>query len=260
METITIWMAFIGGLLSFLSPCILPVAPGYLGVISGASIRELGSNQGGGSVTKGRMLSATVAFILGFTVVFVLLGLSSSYLGQMLLTYRTLIARISGVVVIFLGLHQAGWLPIKWLYRERRVNMRHSVGFGGAFLTGLAFSLGWTPCVGPILAAILAVAGSQGGVGQGLLLLTVYSLGLALPFLLLALAFERVSKSLNRIKPYLKYLEWASGLLLIGMGVLLITGGFRLVTGESIPKIIPILPQARHKHSVSDSLDFLTIP
>ncbi|MCL6590951.1 MAG: cytochrome c biogenesis protein CcdA [Firmicutes bacterium] len=227
METVTIWMAFIGGLLSFLSPCILPVAPGYLGIISGASLQGLGSGQGGAGVAKGRMLAATVAFVLGFTVVFVALGLSSSYLGQLLRSNRMIIAQISGVIVVFLGLHQAGWLPIKWLYRERRVNMGRSVGLGGAFLTGLAFSLGWTPCVGPVLAAILAVAGSQGGVGQGLLLLTVYSLGLALPFILLALAFERVSKGLNRIKPYLKYLEWASGLLLIGMGLLLLTGGFR---------------------------------
>ncbi|HEX3046972.1 MAG TPA: cytochrome c biogenesis protein CcdA [Bacillota bacterium] len=229
METMTIWMAFIGGLLSFLSPCILPVAPGYLGIISGASLQELGSNQKGTGVTKRKTLAATGAFVLGFTVVFVVLGLSSSYLGQMLRANRTLIAQISGVVVILLGLHQAGWLPITWLYRERRINLGHSVGLGGAFLTGLAFSLGWTPCVGPILAAILAVAGSQAGLAQGFLLLTVYSLGLALPFLLLALAFEQVSKSLNRIKPYLKYLEWASGLLLIGMGLLLLTGGFRVL-------------------------------
>lgn len=227
MENTTFWMAFIGGLLSFLSPCILPVAPGYLGIISGVSLGNLQTGQ----FSRRRILLATAAFILGFTLVFTVMGLGSSYLGQLLRGSRGIFARLSGVVVILLGLHQAGWLTIPWLYQERRIAVGHSVGLAGAFLAGLAFSLGWTPCIGPILGSILALAGSEGKLGSGIILLLVYSLGLAVPFLLLALAFDRVAKSMNRLKPYLKYLEWASGSLLILMGLLLLTGSFLALTG-----------------------------
>ena len=237
MESVTFGLAFLGGLLSFLSPCILPLAPGYLGLISGISAGELAEQDGtsGAKAKKWRILQATGAFILGFTIVFVMMGLTSSYLGQLLSGNRMLIMRISGVIVILLGLHQAGWLPIRWLYRERRFNVDKSIGLGGAFLTGLAFSFGWTPCVGPILGSIMALAASQAKLGEGILLLTVYSLGLAVPFILLAVAFDQVSRSLNRIKRYMKYLEWASGILLIVMGILLFTGGFL--------KIVPWLMQ-----------------
>lgn len=228
MESVTFGIAFLGGLLSFLSPCILPLAPGYLGLISGVSAGELAEQEANSGVKskKWLVLKATGAFILGFTVVFVIMGLTSSYLGQLLAGNRNLIMRISGVIVILLGLHQAGWLPIRWLYREHRFNVNNSIGLGGAFVTGLAFSFGWTPCVGPILGSIMALAASQAKLGEGILLLTLYSFGLAVPFLLLAVAFDRVSRSLNRIKRYMKYLEWASGLLLILMGILLLTGGF----------------------------------
>jgi cytochrome c-type biogenesis protein len=229
METVTVGLAFLGGLLSFLSPCILPLAPGYLGLISGVSAGELADGQeraGGGTGKKWRVLQATGAFIVGFTIVFIIMGLTSSYLGQLFRGNRYLITRISGVIVIILGLHQAGWLPIRWLYRERRFTVKHTLGLGGAFLTGLAFSFGWTPCVGPILGSIMALSASQASLGEGVLLLGVYSLGLAVPFLLLAMAFDRMSRSLNRIKPYMKYLEWAAGILLIFMGILLLTGGF----------------------------------
>lgn len=236
---ITFWIAFAAGLLSFLSPCILPIAPGYLGIISGTSLANLEAN----TVSKRRVLGATIAFILGFTVVFIMLGMASSYLGQFLLTYRRLIAQIGGVIVIIFGLHQAGWLPISWLYRERRVQIDHQIGTTGAFLSGLAFSLGWTPCISPILGSILTIAGSQGQVGKGVLLLSMYSLGLAVPFLLLALGFERVSRQMSRLKSYIKYFEWASGILLIIMGVLLITGSltalsawFSRITGGWSPE------------------------
>lgn len=217
---ITFWLAFAGGLLSFLSPCILPIAPGYLGIISGTSLANLEAE----SVSKRRVLTATVAFILGFSVVFISLGMASSYLGQFLLKYRKLIAQIGGLIVIVLGLHQAGWLPITWLYQEKRVQINHHIGISGAFLTGLAFSLGWTPCISPILGSILTLAGTQGHVGKGILLLALYSLGLAVPFLLLALGFEQVSRGMSRLKPYIRYFEWISGILLILMGLLLITG------------------------------------
>jgi cytochrome c-type biogenesis protein len=233
MEPVTVWMAFSGGLLSFLSPCILPLAPGYLGIISGISAAELkpGANAKVAPGKRYRVLKATGAFILGFSSVFIIMGLTSSYLGQVLAGSRNIIMRFGGVLVILLGLHQAGWLRIPWLYREHRMAMGRSTGITGAFLTGIAFSFGWTPCVGPILGSILMLAGSRADLTAGTWLLIVYSSGLALPFMLLALAFERVSQGLNRLKPYLKYLEWASGLLLIFMGVLLLTGGFaRLIS------------------------------
>ncbi len=227
MEPVMIWMAFIGGVLSFLSPCILPVAPGYLGIISGISLTNLQS----GAFSKRKVLTGTLAFILGFTIIFIILGIGSTFLGQLLRANRNWLAKLSGLVVIILGLHQAGWLKIPMLYQERRlVNNSISSGFLGAFLAGLAFALGWTPCIGPVLGSILALAGNQGSLGKGLLLLGVYSFGLGIPFFILALAFETVSRGLNRIKPYLKYLQWASGLLLILMGILLLTGGLSTIT------------------------------
>jgi cytochrome c-type biogenesis protein len=223
---ITFWIAFTAGLLSFLSPCILPIAPGYLGIISGTSLANLKTD----SASKRRVLWATIAFILGFSAVFISLGIASSFLGQFLLRYRRLIAQIGGLVVIVLGLHQAGWLPISWLYKEKKLQVKHQIGIGGAFLTGLAFSLGWTPCISPILGSILTLAGSQGQVSRGILLLTLYSLGLAVPFLLLAIGFEQISRSLNRLKVYIKYFEWASGILLIAMGLLLLTGSLTTIS------------------------------
>lgn len=223
---ITFWIAFTAGLLSFLSPCILPIAPGYLGIISGTSLTNIKAD----TITKRKVLSATIAFILGFSVVFISLGLASSFLGQFLLKYRRLIAQIGGLVVIVLGLHQAGWLPISWLYHEKKMQVKHQIGISGAFLTGLAFSLGWTPCISPILGSILTLAGSQGQIGKGMLLLSCYSLGLAIPFLLLAIGFERVSRGMARMKAYIKYFEWASGILLIVMGLLLITGSLSILS------------------------------
>lgn len=222
MELLMIWMAFIGGALSFLSPCILPLAPGYLGIISGLSLTNLQS----GEFSKRKVLMGTLAFVLGFTIVFMTLGLGSSFLGELLRANRNWLARLSGLVVIVLGLHQAGWLKIPFLYRERRLVNKNSTSSGplGAFLAGLAFALGWTPCIGPVLGSILALAGNQGEPGKAVLLLGIYSLGLGVPFFLLALGFQKISAGLNRIKPYLKYLQWASGLLLIMMGILLLTG------------------------------------
>ena len=228
MSLVTVLMAFAGGTLSFLSPCILPLAPGYLGMISGVSITNL--QTGEGTVVKRKMLLSTMAFVLGFSLVFIALGLASSFIGQLFRSSKTLFAQIGGIIVILLGLHQTGLLPIHWLYREGRVSTTPGVGVGGAFLTGLAFAFGWTPCVGPILGGILAMAGNQSTLGAGFLLLIVYSLGLAIPFLLLALGFEQVSRKLNRVKPYLKYLQWTAGGLLIGMGLLLITNNLTLIS------------------------------
>lgn len=226
MNTVNVVMAFAGGLLSFLSPCILPLAPGYLGMISGVSMGKIKDVTDG----KQKIISATIAFILGFSLVFIILGLASSFIGQLFRGSKMLLTQIGGVIVILLDLHKTGLLPIAWLYRERRVNTTHSIGIGGAFITGLVFAFGWTPCVGPILGGILTLAGNQSTMEEGLLLLTVYSLGLGLPFLLLGVAFEQISGKLNRLKPHLKQLQWLSGGLLILMGLLLVTNNLTIVS------------------------------
>jgi cytochrome c-type biogenesis protein len=227
MEPLMIWIAFIGGALSFLSPCILPIAPGYLAIVSGVSLNNLRT----GEFSKKKVLIGTMAFVLGFTVVFITLGIGSSFLGQFLRANRNWLSKVSGLIVIILGLHQAGWLKISFLYRERRlINNSTSAGSLGPFLAGLAFSLGWTPCVGPVLGSILALAGNQGEPAQAAMLLGVYSLGLGMPFFLLALAFQKFSSGLDRIKPYFKYIQWISGLLLILMGILLLTGGLTVLS------------------------------
>jgi cytochrome c-type biogenesis protein len=225
METTSVFMALLAGILSFLSPCILPVAPGYLSVISGSSFAALRDRQ----ISRHRILLTTIMFILGFSLVFILMGVTSSLAGQLLRSQRLLLSRVGGIVVIILGLHQARWLPLPWLYHEQKLNLQTKVGWIGAFITGLTFALGWTPCVGPILSSILALAGSKADMVQGVTLLIAYSVGLSVPFLLLALAFERVSRGLNRLKACMKYLEWASGLLLITMGLLLLSGNFSLL-------------------------------
>lgn len=227
-NSLNLWVAFGAGLLSFLSPCILPLAPGYLAIISGASFTDLSAGRG----SQRRLLRTTTAFIFGFMLIFMALGLSSSYLGGLLRSGRRYLMIAGGLVVVLFGLHQTGWLPIRWLYRERRIGgSAPPTGVLGPFLSGLAFALGWTPCVGPILGSILALAGVTGDPGRGAMLLAIYSLGLAMPFFLLALVFDRAVKGLNRIKPYLGYLEKGSGILLIVMGLLLLSGGFAGISG-----------------------------
>ncbi len=226
MSVFTVLLAFAGGVLSFLSPCVLPLAPAYLGIISGISISGLKE----GKVVQKKIFTVTGAFILGFSLVFISLGLASSLVGQLFRGHKALFSQIGGVIVILLGLHQTGLFPVRWLYRERRVQAASGAGVAGAFVTGLAFAFGWTPCVGPILGGILAMAGNQNTVGSGFLLLTLYSLGLAIPFMLLAAGFEKVSRKLDRLKPYLKYLQWVAGGLLIVMGLLLVTDHLTLIS------------------------------
>jgi cytochrome c-type biogenesis protein len=225
MSLVTVLLAFAGGLLSFLSPCVLPLAPAYLGMISGVSITGLKE----GKIVKRKIFKATTAFILGFSIVFTSLGFTSSFIGQLFRGHKSLFSQIGGTIVIFLGLHQTGLLPVNWLYHERRANLAPGAGVTGAFVTGLAFAFGWTPCVGPILGGILAMAGNQNTIGAGLILLIVYSFGFAIPFLLLAVGFEKVTGKLNRVKPYLKYMQWAAGGLLIVMGLLLVTNNLTII-------------------------------
>jgi cytochrome c-type biogenesis protein len=219
--------AFVAGLISFLSPCVLPLVPGYVSLISGAGVEELKSNDG--QLFRKVMLNSA-AFIVGFSIVFIALGAISTEVGQMLRFYKSMLARVAGVVIIVFGLHLTGIFKIKALYTDARL---HSVKGGstawGAFVIGFAFAFGWTPCVGPILAVILGFAAAQDSVVKGIFLLAIYSLGLAVPFLITSLGIGRFLKFYSRFRSHMHALEVASGALLIALGVLLVFGRFTLL-------------------------------
>lgn len=219
--------AFVAGLVSFLSPCVLPLVPGYVSLISGVGVEELKAQEA--QVLRKVMLNS-VAFIIGFSIVFVTLGALSTEVGQLASQYKSTLARVAGVVIILFGLHLTGIMPIKFLYADKRL---HNVKGGstpwGAFVVGFAFAFGWTPCVGPILGAILGLAAAQNSVTTGILLLTVYSLGLAVPFLLAALGIERFMKFYGGFRRHMHAVEIASGGLLMAIGVLLVLGKFTLL-------------------------------
>ena len=216
--------AFFAGLISFLSPCVLPLVPGYVSLISGAGVEELKAPQG---QLMRRVMVNSIGFILGF----VTLGAISTELGQMAARYKHTLSIVAGVVIIIFGLHLTGIFKIKALYTDTRL---HSVKGSstpiGAFVIGFAFAFGWTPCLGPILTAILTLASEQDTVVKGILLLAVYSLGLAVPFLLTSLLMERFLKFYSRFRSHMHVLEVASGGLLIALGVLLVVGRFTLIS------------------------------
>ncbi len=219
--------AFVAGLVSFLSPCVLPLVPGYVSLISGVGVEEL--QQPDASLFRKVMLNS-IAFIIGFSIVFVTLGAISTEAGQLAARYKSTLARIAGVLIIVFGLHLTGIMRIKALYADKRL---HSVKGGstpwGAFVIGFAFAFGWTPCVGPILSVILGFAAAQNSVAQGILLLTIYSLGLAVPFLVTALGIGRFLKFYGRFRRHMHAIEIASGGLLIALGLLLVFGKFTLL-------------------------------
>src|SRR5437763_13092079 len=219
--------AFLAGLVSFLSPCVLPLVPGYVSLISGVGVEELKEQD---TALFRKVMLNSLAFVLGFSIVFVTLGALSTEVGQLAAEYKSTLARVAGVLVIVFGLHLTGILRIKALYADKRL---HNVKGGntpwGAFVIGFAFAFGWTPCVGPILGAILGLAAAQNSVSQGILLLTVYSMGLAVPFLLAALGIERFMKFYGGFRRHMPAVEIASGGLLMALGVLLVLGKFTLL-------------------------------
>lgn len=228
MTNVGVPTAFLAGLASFLTPCVLPLVPGYVSLISGVGIEELKAQEAG---VLRRVMVNSVAFVLGFSIVFVTLGALSTEIGQLAQQYKALLAQVAGVLVIVFGLHLTGILRIKALYADKRL---HGVKGGttpwGAFVIGFAFAFGWTPCVGPILSGILVIAAAQSSIGKGILLLTVYSLGLAVPFLLTALGIERFMKFYVGFRRYMHGVEIASGALLIALGLLLVSGKFTVLS------------------------------
>ena len=220
--------AFFAGLISFLSPCVLPLVPGYVSLISGVGVEELKASD---SQLMRRVMLNSLGFILGFSVVFITLGAISTEIGQAAARYKHTLSIVAGVVIILFGLHLTGIFKIKALYADTRM---HSLKGGstpiGAFVIGFAFAFGWTPCLGPILTVILTLAAGEETLAKGILLLAVYSLGLAVPFLLTSLGIERFLKFYSRFRSHMHALEVASGGLLIALGVLLVIGRFTLIS------------------------------
>ncbi len=220
--------AFAAGVLSFLSPCVFPLIPAYLAQLTGLSLQEL---QAGGDERQRRVLVINaLAFVIGLAIVFVVFGASATLLGRFLTRNLTLIGRIAGFVIVVFGLHLLGVYQIPWLMREARVDLAETRGKAagpvGSLLMGSAFGVGWTPCIGPVLASILAIASQADTVGVGMSLLFVYALGLGVPFILVALFLNQAAgrKLMGRIRQYMPQLNAASGTLLVTMGVLVFTG------------------------------------
>ena len=222
-EPVSYLVAFTAGVLSFLSPCVLPLIPGYIAFISGRSLEELTDEATRAAILGSRVLRA-LAFGAGFTVVFTVLGASASVLGQFVGRTAPVLSKVAGVVLVLLGLHTTGWLKIPWLNYERRLQTRQRTpSLLGAGVVGMAFAFGWTPCIGPILAGILALAAAQTTVLRGVALLLVYSLGLGVPFLLTALGLGAFLKWFARYKRFIRWGELAAGILLIILGILMAT-------------------------------------
>jgi cytochrome c-type biogenesis protein len=223
MPDVTIAAALIAGAVSFLSPCVLPLVPPYLVYITGASLERLADAEPEPQVRREALLAA-VLFVLGFTTVFVALGASASAIGALLRAYSDVLATVAGVAIIVMGLHFLGLTRLDIFLREKRLPMAKPVGLWGAYAMGFAFAFGWTPCIGPILAAILAVAAAEATVVKGAGLLAVYSLGLGVPFLVAALAVEPFAAFVARFRAYLGAVEKAMGVLLVLTGVAFLTG------------------------------------
>ena len=225
---ISVWAAFLAGLLSFLSPCVLPLVPPYLCFITGRTLEDLTeASEEQGERTRAAALAA-LFFVLGFSTVFVSLGVSASAVGQILRQHLDLLAKIAGLAIIVMGLHFLGIFRLAALDRDTRFHgSARPAGLVGAYAIGLAFAFGWTPCIGPVLATILAVAASRESVGEGAFLLSVYSAGLGVPFLAAALAVGGFVTFLKRIRGYLLRVEQAMGVLLVITGVMFLTGSIQ---------------------------------
>ena len=221
-ESVGFPIAFMAGVLSFLSPCVLPLVPSYLSFVTGMSLEDLQEG-----FDRRRVLTHAALFVSGFTLIFVLLGAGATFVGSFLRYNSDWIARIGGIVIIIFGLHLMGVFQLMPLLKEKRVHLADKpAGYVGTVAVGAAFGAGWTPCIGPVLGAIMTMAATQEHLATGMLMLFVYSMGLAIPFLLAALALERFLRAFKRARRYLPLIQKASGLLLVLLGILLVTGSF----------------------------------
>ena len=222
MLSVSLPAATLGGLISFLSPCVLPLVPPYLSFLAGTTFDQL--HAGDDRAVRRRAVLAALLFVAGFATVFVLLGATASALGQVIRQYLDVLSTIAGVAIIVMGLHFLGIFRIGLFYREARFSVEKPVGLWGAYVMGLAFAFGWTPCIGPVLAAILAVAASEDSVSYGAMLLAAYSAGLGIPFLLAAFAMKPFVALLKRMRSHFHLVEKAMGALMILTGIAFLTG------------------------------------
>lgn len=239
-SSVSLFGAVLAGLISFISPCVLPIVPGYLSFISGVNMAELKGSEAPPGLAR-RVALTSLAFVLGFSTVFVALGAAATMVGYYLQQYKRELGMVGGVVIIVLGLHTAGILPIKWLLYEKRAEVKtRPLGLIGAYVVGLAFAFGWTPCIGPILGAILLYASQQATVTEGVLLLSAYSAGLGIPFVLSGLAINGFFAAFGRIRRHMKAVEYVSGALLVGVGLLLVTDRLA-VLAQYFARLFPAL-------------------
>jgi len=224
-ESVGIGIALTAGILSFVSPCVLPLVPSYLSFVTGMSLEDLEEG-----IDRRRVMLHSALFVTGFTLIFVILGASATFLGRFLLYYSDWVARIGGVIVIILGLHLTGVFELAPLLRERRVHVSDKpTGYLGTIAVGIAFGAGWTPCIGPQLGAIMTLAATQEHLTTGVWLLFVYSMGLAIPFMLSAFALSRFLGAFSRFRRFLPVVQKASGVLLILLGFLLVSGSLEIL-------------------------------
>jgi cytochrome c-type biogenesis protein len=239
-EPVSVFMALFAGLLSFVSPCVLPIVPGYLSFISGINMAEFRGEKPEPGLAR-RVGITSLVFVLGFSTVFIAMGAGATVIGQKLVAYKRTLGIVGGAVIILLGLHMTRILPIKWLLYEKRAEVRsRPIGLLGAYVIGLAFAFGWTPCIGPILAMILAMAAQQETVFQGVLLLTAYSAGLGIPFVVSGLAINGFFAAFARMRRHMRVVEYVAGGLLIGVGLLLVTDRLT-VLANYFAKLFPFL-------------------
>ncbi len=230
MQNVGILTAFVFGLLSFVSPCVLPIVPGYISFISGVSLDEMQNAEHKKSALRSIIVNS-LFFICGFTLVFVLLGASATTIGKAFNEYYSTISKVAGVLIIVFGLHMMGLFKLNFLNYEKRFHVQQKkLGKFGSFLVGTAFAFGWTPCIGPVLAAILVVAAQQDTVYKGIVLLASYSLGLGIPFFLTGLSINAFFNVFNRVKKYFHAIEIAGGAMLVVLGVLMIANYLTIIS------------------------------
>ena len=228
-QEVSVLIAFSAGLLSFISPCVLPLVPSYITYITGVSFKELTDAEARAKL-RWTTIFHSLLFIMGFSMVFILMGASASYLGQLLARYQYWIMKVGGVLIIILGIHFTGIIRLPFLEMEKRFELKkRPLGYVGSFLVGIVFAAGWTPCIGPILSTILLYASTTKNFTTGILLLTVYSMGLGVPFFLSSLAFNLFLSTFERIKRYMRVVTMVSGFFLIAIGILFLTDTFRAI-------------------------------
>lgn len=228
MTDLSLLTVFLAGMISFLSPCVLPLVPPYLTYLAGTTLDRLTDDVD--AAMRRRAVITAIIFVAGFSTVFVLLGATASVLGNVLRQYSHILSIVAGVAIIAMGLHFLGLFRIALLYREARVQVQKPIGMVGAYVMGLAFAFGWTPCIGPVLAAVLSVAGSSQSVTRGMGLLGVYSLGLGVPFVLAAFAMGPFVRLLKRLRAHFGIIEKVMGVLLVLTGIAFLTGGITTVS------------------------------